>query len=91
MGQWVTRSYLKKNGKSGLFESREKKNFFVQNQIDFCQKTSQYEEELRDKKFNTANSHNQKWFIIYFLKDNDRITIFPVKKDDWKINSKIFC
>ena len=82
MGQWVTRSYLKKMVNQAYLNQEKKKNFFVQNQIDFCQKTSQYEEELRDKKFNTANSHNQKWFIIYFLKDNDRITTFPVKKDD---------
>ena len=82
MGQWVTCSYLKKIVNQAYLNQEKKKKFFVQNQIDFCQKTSQYEEELRDKKFNTANSHNQKWFIIYFLKDNDRITIFPVKKDD---------
>ena len=61
--------------------NQEKKNFFFsKSDYDFGQKTSRYEEELRDKKLNTANSHIQNWFIIYFLKDNDRITIFPVKK-----------
>ena len=54
--------------------------FCSKSDCDFCQKTSPYEEELRDKKFDTANSHIQNWFIIYFLKDNDRITTFPVKK-----------
>ena len=62
--------------------NQEKNCFFCSKlDCDFCQKTSQYEEELRDKKFNTANSHIQNWFIIYFLKDNDRISIFPVKKE----------
>ena len=45
--------------------NQEKKYFScLKLDCDFCQKTSQYEEDLRDKKFNTANSQIQNWFII---------------------------
>ena len=53
--QMVNQAYL----------NQEKNYFFCsKSDCDFCQKTSQYEEELSDKKFNTANSHIQNWFII---------------------------
>ena len=80
MDRWVTRSCLKQMVNQAYLNQEKKKFFCSKSDCDFCQKTSQYEEELRDKKVNTANSHIQNWFIIYFLKDNDKIAIFPVKK-----------
>ena len=80
LGRWETRSYLKQMVNQAYLN--QEKNWFFCSKSDcyFCHKNYQYEEELRDKEFNTTNSHIQNWFIIYFLKDNDRITIFPVKK-----------
>ena len=49
---------------------------------NFCQRTLYFEEELREKKFNSENPHVQNWFIIYFQKNHNKITIFSVKKQD---------
>ena len=64
MDQWIMHSYLKQMVNQAYLN--QEKNYFLcsKSDCDFCQKTSQYEEELSDKKFNTANSHIQNWFII---------------------------
>ena len=46
----------------------------------FFSRTLTFEEELRNKKFNSRNSHVKNWFIIYFQKNHNQITVFPVKK-----------
>ena len=48
--------------------------------IFFFSRTLTFEEELRNKKFNSRNSHVKNWFIIYFQKNHNQITVFPVKK-----------
>ena len=80
LGRWETRSYLKQMVNQAYLNQEKNCFFCSKSDCYFCHKNSQYEEELRDKEFNTTNSHIQNWFIIYFLKDNDRITIFPVKE-----------
>ena len=46
----------------------------------FSQRTLSFEEEMLKNKFNSRNSHVKKWFIIYFQKNHNKITIFPLKK-----------
>ena len=64
MGRWVTLSYLKQMVNQAYLNQEKKYFSCLKLDCDFCQKTSQYEEDLRDKKFNTANSQIQNWFII---------------------------
>ena len=80
MDRWVTCSYLQEMVNQAYLDQEKNFYFCSKSNCDFCQKTLHYEEELRDKKFNTNNSHIKNWSIIYFLKNIDRITIFPVKK-----------
>ena len=80
MGRWVARSYLQEMVSQAYFDQEIICYFCSKSNCNFCQKTLHYEEELRYKKINTDNSHVKNWFFIYFLKNNDRITIFPVKK-----------
>ena len=80
MGQWVTRSYLQEMVNHAYLDQEINCYFCSKSNCNFCQKTLHYEEELRDRNFNTNNSHIKNWFIIYFLKNIGRITIFPVKK-----------
>ena len=80
MGLWVSRSYLQEMVSQVYLDQEIICYFCSKSNCNFCQKTLHYEEELRYKKINTDNSHVKNWFFIYFLKNNDRITIFPVKK-----------
>ena len=80
MGRWVARSYLQEMVSQAYLDQEIICYFCSKSNCNFCRKTLHYEEELRDRKINTENSHVENWFIIYFLKNNDRITIFPVKK-----------
>ena len=65
MGQWVTHSYLQKMVNQTYLDQEITCYFCSKSNFNFCQKTSHYEEELRDKKLNTDISHITK--LVYYL------------------------
>ena len=42
----------------------------------FCQVTLCFEEELREKKFNSGNSKVENWFIVYCKENTNKVTRF---------------
>ena len=80
MGRHVEHSYLAELLNQDYLNQVENCYFCMRLNCNFCQTTLSFEEELRNKKFNSENSHVQNWFIIYFQKNRNKITIFPVKK-----------
>ena len=46
----------------------------------FCKRTVSLEEELRKKGFNAENANVKKWFLNYFQRNKNEITIFPALK-----------
>ena len=82
MGRHVEDSYLVDLLNQAYLNQEENCYFCMRFNCNFCQRTLYFEEELREKKFNSENPHVQNWFIIYFRKNHNKITIFSVKKQD---------
>ena len=66
MGRWVARSYLQEMVSQAYLDQEIICYFCSKSNCNFCQKTLHYEEELRDKKINTDNSHVKTGFLFTF-------------------------
>ena len=55
--------------------------FCNQRKCTFCQKTHFFEEELRNRRFNTSNSHVLIWNITYMRKNMNIVCLRSVSKN----------
>ena len=78
MGRHVKRFYLIDLVNQSYIDQEKKCPFCSQFDCLFCQRTQTLEGELRAKVLNAKNENVKKWFIIYFQKDNNKITVFIV-------------
>ena len=78
MGRHVKRFYLIDLVNQSYIDQEKKYPFCSQFDCLFCQRTQKLEGELRAKVLNAKNENVKKWFIIYFQKDNNKITVFIV-------------
>ena len=52
-------------------------SFSNQRKCNFCQKAHFFEEELRNRRFNTLNSHILIWNITYMRKNTNIVCMHP--------------
>ena len=78
MGRHVECSYLADLLNQCYLNQEENCYFCKKCNCIFCHRTLSFEEELRNKGFNSKHSKVQNWFIIYFQKNYNVITVFPV-------------
>ena len=69
-----------------LYQSRKNFNFCFKSNCLFCQRSTDLEKQLRDIGFNTRCANQKKW-LVTFIFYKKRITIFPVLKNEWKIDN----
>ena len=78
MGQHVERSCLVDFLNQCYLSQEENCCFCKKSNCIFCQRTLSFEEDLRNKGFNSKHLKVQNWFITYFEKSYNVITAFPV-------------
>ena len=80
MGRHAKRSYLIDLVNQSHIDQEKNCHFCSKSNCSFWQRNQNLEGELREKEFHVKNTKVKNWFIIYFQKDNNKITVFPVSK-----------